>query len=149
MADDKTREPAHDAASAVRSRRAATHTTTKPRSTTSGEAVANVEPRLSTADLGVTSDSIGAATLTGSFVAGHTASADYVIAPDDGYEAFYPRGAHQPSCTKLWSRGQQVHKTYYAEHGGASAATTPGDAKPINRPGGGIHETAGLTTAIR
>jgi hypothetical protein len=149
MADDKTREPAHDAASAVKSRRAATHTTTKPRSTTSGEAVANVEPRLTTADLGVTSDSIGAATLTGSFVAGHTASADYILASDDGYEAFYPRGAHQPSCTKLWSRGQQVHKTYYAEHGGANAAATPADAKPINKPGGGIHETAGLTTAIR
>jgi hypothetical protein len=148
MADDKTREPERDAASAVKSRRAATHST-KPRSTTSGEAVANAEPRLSTADLGVTSDSIGAATLTGSFIAGHTASADYVIAPADGFEAFYPRGAMQPSCTKLWSRGQQVHKAHYAAHGGASAAPTPSAAKPVNEPGGGIHDTPGLTTAIR
>lgn len=139
MADDKD-----SAAAAVKSRRV--H---KPRATTSADAKEEAAPRLSTADMGVTSDSIGAATLTGSFIAGHTATADYVIATADAYEASYPRGAMQPSCVKLWSRGQQVHKTYYAAHGGANAASTPATAQPINAPGGGIHETAGLTTAIR
>jgi hypothetical protein len=87
--------------------------------------------------------------LTGSFVAGMTASADYIIAPDDGYESFYPRGAAQPTCIKLWSRGQQVHKAYFVEHGGTSAASSPTEAKPVNAPGGGIHDAAGLSTAIK
>ena len=149
MPDEKTHHgdpkaaPA-DAASAVKARRAA-----KPRATTSSEAVEHPEPRLTTADMGVTSDSIGAATLTGSFIAGHTASADYVIAPADGYESFYPRGAHQASCVKLWSVGQQVHKTYFNQHGGVKAATRAADCVPVNEPGGGIHNTPGLTTAIR
>jgi hypothetical protein len=135
-------EDSKDAASAVKSRRVA-----KPRATTSEEAAP--PPRSSTMNLGVTSDSIGAATLTGSFVAGHTASADYVQAADDAYEAWYPRGANQPSCVQLWSRGQQVHREYYAAHGGDDAPTTAASAQPINEPGGGIHDTAGLTTAVR
>lgn len=139
MADDKD-----SAAAAVKSRRAS-----KPRATTSTEAQEETAPWVSASDMGVTSDSIGAATLTGSFIAGHTATADYVIATADAYEASYPRGAMQPTCVKLWSRGQQVHKTHYAAHGGANAAATPATAKPVNAPGGGIHEAAGLTTAIR
>ena len=147
MADD---HKSSDAASAVKHRRAASTTTAhKPRATTSAEAVANPEPRTTTADLGVTSDSIGPETMIGSFVAGHTASADYIIAPADGFKSFYPRGANQPSCVRLWTRGQQVHKTYYAANGGDKAAQTPATAVPVNEPGGGIHNTAGLTTAIR
>lgn len=134
----------NDAASAVKSRRVA-----KPRATTSADVREEVAPRVSTSDMGVTSDSIGAAVITGSFVAGHTASADYVIASGDAYEAFYPRGANQPSCVRLWTRGAQVHKTYYAQHGGDKAPSKPSDAVPVNEPGGGIHNTAGLTTAIR
>lgn len=134
-----------DVASAVKARR----TATKPKSVTAGELQEEAAPRLSTADMGVTSTSIGAATLTGSFIAGQTASADYVIASDDAYESFYPRGAHQPTCIKLWSRGQQVHKAYYAEHGGAKAAAKPSDAAPVNKPGGGLHEAAGLQTDVK
>lgn len=150
MADDKEdlrqRDTApSDVASAVKARRAQT----KPRARVSREIEEAVEPHVSTADMGVTSHSIGAATLVGSFIAGMTASADYIIAPYDGFESFYPRGAQQPTCIRLWSRGQQVHKSYYVEHGGDKAARTPTEAKPVNEPGGGIHSTAGLTTAIK
>jgi len=148
MADDDVRQrdtAPRDVASAVKARRAQT----KPRARTSDELQAEDTPRVSTADMGVTSHSIGAPTLIGSFVAGMTASADYIIAPADGFEAFYPRGANQPTCFRLWQRGQQVHKAYYAEHGGDKAAKTPAEAKPVNEPGGGIHQAAGLATNVR
>lgn len=149
MADDddvRQRDTApRDVASAVKARRAQT----KPKARTAAELQDEAVPRVSTADMGVTSHSIGAPTLIGSFVAGMTASADYVIALADGFESFYPRGANQPTCIRLWQRGQQVHKAYYAEHGGDQAAKTPADTVPVNEPGGGLHSTTGLATNVR
>jgi hypothetical protein len=89
--------------------------------------------------VGLTSDSPRPpGVLTGSFVAGHTTSADYIIAPADAFTSWYPRGAKQPTCTRLWTRGSQVHRDYYAQHGGDNAPATPADAKPTNEPGGGL-----------
>ena len=143
MPDDKDSKPtSSDAASAVKARRAGA-----PRGRQAPPPES--EPTVSTANLGVVSTSIGAETMIGSFVAGQTASADYVIAPADAFEAHYPRGCMQPSCVRLWQRGQQVHRTYFDAHGGVNAARTPAEAKPVNEPGGGIHSQAGLTTAIK
>lgn len=145
MADEPRTDAAdhRDAAAAVKARR-----TNTPRRATTREQV-DATPHASPADIHTVSTAHSADTMIGSFIAGQTASADYVIAINDGFEAFYPRGAMQPSCVRLWARGQQVHKTYYAAHGGDQAPTTPTQAKPINEPGGGIHNTTGLTTAIK
>jgi hypothetical protein len=126
------------AAATVKARRAATPSKRTARTTTE-------EPPLTAAvptgdrSVGLTSDSPRPpGVLTGSFIAGHTTSADYVIAPADAYTSWYPRGAQQPTTTRLWSRGSQVHKDYYAQYGGDQAPATPAEAKPTNEPGGGL-----------
>lgn len=89
--------------------------------------------------MGLTSDSPAPpATLVGSFVAGHTTSGDYVVAKNDAYRSWYPRGARQASTVRLWARGQLVHRDFYAQHGGDGAPATPAEAKPENEPGGGL-----------
>lgn len=124
------------AAASVKARRAATPSRTRTRTEEPPPGAA-----VTTGDrsVGLTSDSPRPpGVLTGSFIAGHTTSADYIIAPRDAYTSWYPRGAQQPTCTRLWTRGSQVHRDYYAQHGGDNAPTTPAEAKPTNEPGGGL-----------
>lgn len=80
----------------------------------------------------------GTATLTGSFVAGHTTSEDYVRTVRAAYHSWYPRGARQPSTVLLWNPGQLVNIAHYRAYGGGDAPATPTDAQPVNSPGGGI-----------
>jgi hypothetical protein len=127
------------AAAAVKARRAATPNTRRTRTEPEPEPLAGAASPTGDRSVGLTSDSPRPpGVLTGSFIAGHTTSSDYIIAPSDAYTSWYPRGAQQPSTVRLWSRGQQVHRDYYAQHGGDGAARTPADAKPTNEPGGGV-----------
>jgi hypothetical protein len=41
-------------------------------------------------------------------------------------------------CTKIWSRGQLVHRDYYDRYGGDSAPNDPSKTPPDNEPGGGL-----------
>jgi hypothetical protein len=77
-------------------------------------------------------------TLTGSFVAGHITSADYVAAKADGYYSWHPQGCQQPSCRMLWNAGQLVLRSVYAAYGGDAAPATPLAAVPVNEAGGGL-----------
>lgn len=134
MADDKTLHG--DAAATVRARRANAPKKTSPQAvlaTTDGDSTEKNTP------LEVTGYPASPAhTLTGSWVAGHITSADYVPAKADGYYAWYPDGCLQPSCRKVWNAGQMVLRSVYAAHGGDQAPRTPQDAHPANAPGGGV-----------
>lgn len=99
-------------------------------------------------EAGLPSDAFAPQTLTGSFVAGHTTSEDYVVATKPGYHSWYPYGARQPSLVLLWSAGQMVQRDHYDAHGGDDCAATPQDAQPTNEPGGGVPEhVSGIVAA--
>ena len=129
--DTDTTGGSGDAASAVKARRAnggAKHGNTIPVPEAQTPSAAGI----------VGGGNHAPATLTGSFVAGHTTSEDYVRTVKAAYHSWYPRGARQPSTVLLWNPGQLVNIAHYAAYGGDNAPATPQDALPVNAPGGGI-----------
>lgn len=156
MADDH-RDSRNDAAAAVRNRRASTPKQTRPQAVLGGgdttpESAPVSTPAGSAAlsrQLEVSADPASPAhTLTGSWIAGHTTSADYAPAKDDAYYSWYPEGCQQPSCRKLWNRGQHVLRSVYARYGGDDAPNTPETAMPVNEPGGGLLSDARGTQSL-
>jgi hypothetical protein len=119
-----------DAASAVKARRA--NGATKHATATAPEAQTPSAAGI------VGGGNHAPATLTGSFVAGHTTSEDYVRTVKAAYHSWYPRGARQPSTVLLWNAGQLVNIAHYKAYGGDDAPATSQDATPVNEPGGGI-----------
>ena len=141
MADDH-RDTRSDAAAAVRHRRATTPKTSRPQAVLGGADAAESEAVSAPArsrPLKVEADPASPAhTLTGSWIAGHTTSADYTVAKDEGYYTWYPEGCQQPSTRLLWTRGQHVLREYYDRYGGDDTPNTPETALPVNEPLGGL-----------
>jgi hypothetical protein len=99
-------------------------------------------PALPMASSGISHHSLGGpSTVVGSFVSegvSHASAGDYVVPEQDGFYAYYERGARQPTCVRAWTAGQRVRKDHYERYGGAQAPANPRDTRPLNEPGGGL-----------
>lgn len=132
---DEDKTPETDAAAAVKSRRVR-----RPQAVLDQQD-AEPEPEASSHPLELAAHRPSAPhTLTGSWVAGHVSSADYVVAKDHAYLTWYPEGCRQTSTRLLWTRGQHVLREYYDRFGGDDTPNEPHLAMPVNEPGGGLFD---------
>lgn len=139
---DETSEPPQDPVAEVRRRRAATKTKepppdpATPTPTEHSVALSPGVPSFPTSGTGISHHALGGpATVVGSFVTEGVASStagEYATPQTDGYYSSYPRGARQPTTVLAWKAGQLVRRDVYERYGGANAASTPAEARPVN-----------------